>query len=82
MNREKGHTRVIDWTMACIGLHNLLHKMNDEQGWLEVNQIEVQNENENEEIENEEQGRITEAQQAGIRRREELRDLATSLRRH
>ena len=81
-DQERGHRRVINWTMACIVLHNILHNIRENEDWLEI-----QNEREVEEIEVEEEGprvarneRYAEIQQAGMCRREELRNLMADFR--
>ncbi|RPB25680.1 hypothetical protein L211DRAFT_806296, partial [Terfezia boudieri ATCC MYA-4762] len=34
-DKEDGHQRVIDWTMACLVLQNILHDMQDDSTWLQ-----------------------------------------------
>ena len=73
MDKDKGHKQVINWTMACVVLHNILHSMRDNEEWLGYhdggNRAEVEIGN------TEEQESNAEAKRAGTRRREELRDL-------
>ena len=35
MDNKQGHQRVIQWTMACIILHNLLSNFRDDRSWLQ-----------------------------------------------
>lgn len=79
-NKEQGHLRVHNWTMACVVLHNFLKSIQDDEGWLEV-EIEQGNQQGNNAV-----GSIrdaesnTEAKRAGVRRWDELRDLVGLLR--
>ena len=77
LDRDLGHKRVNHWTMACIVLHNLLHNMKDDESWIDRH-TENQENQENQEIEEIEQEMRTESQKAGIRRRNELRELVAS----
>ena len=74
MDKDKGHRRFINLTMACIVLQNMLHCMRDDEAWL--GDIDAHEEADNLEIT--EQANRTDAKRAGIRRREELRDLINS----
>ena len=80
-DQELGHRRVINWTMACIVLHNILHNINENQDSLENEGEQELNEPkpENEGNDNPREVRYAEIQQAGIRRRDELRDLIAEL---
>ena len=71
MDKDKGHKRVINWTMACVVIHNILHSMRDNEEWLgygDNREVEIGNVLE-------EQESNAEGKHAGTRRREELRDL-------
>ena len=70
-NREQGHRRVLNWTMACVVLHNFLHQANDNNEWLQNEEVAEPGESENDEG----QERYAEIQRAGMQRRDELRDL-------
>ena len=75
--KERGHTRVLNWTIACVVLHNILHGLRD--NWLEeVEEEGIEPEAENDRLIREEEAN-TEAKRAGVRRRTELRDLVTLL---
>ena len=76
-DQERGHRRVINWTMACIVLHNILHNIKENEDWLEVVQEREEQEEPEVPARNE---RYAEIQQAGMRRRDELRDLVANLR--
>ena len=73
-DRERGHKQVINWTTICVGLHNILNRLKDDQIWLDI-QIEQQEENNN----NAERECNTETKQVGTRRREDLRNLVALL---
>lgn len=69
---------MLNWTIACVVLHNILHQIGDDDEWLQ-NEIVA----EPEEAENErKQERYVEIQRAGIQRRDELRDLVVEHSHH
>ena len=70
MDQERGHRRVMNWTMACLVLHNFLNKVHDQ--WEEIRpniQEDIEAPNQEEVVESN-----AELQQAGKRRRNELRE--------
>ena len=77
LNKDIGHKRVINWTMSCLVLHNILHSLRDDEKWLEEQISDVQ---ESMRMNFKEQEVNREAKKAGMRRRDELRDLVTLLR--
>ena len=79
-DREEGHRRVHNWTMACLVLHNILHSMKDDETWLQA-QVKRQEalEIRNNRLEEQLEGSNAEAKQAGITRRTELRNLVNLL---
>ena len=79
---ESGHTKVMHWTMTCLVLHNMLASWKDDEAWLnemvkqdmrsqEHDRADEQNVRENE----------GESKRAGIRRRDDLRELVSALKR-
>ena len=72
-DRERGHKRVLNWTIACVVLHNFLQQTNDDNEWLQNEGVAE------EEPENGGQERYAEIQRAGMQRRDELRDLSVEL---
>ena len=71
-DRIKGHNRVIEWTMACLVLHNLLLDFQDDDSWLEWS---IQNaEDEDTAISSTNDRNAKDEKRAGERRREDLKD--------
>lgn len=78
---HSGHQKVIEWTMACLVLHNMLAGMRDDESWLRESLDRTmqrgrhdENDNQNKEVEGE-------AKRAGTRRREDLRELVAAEKR-
>jgi len=76
-DKERGHRRVIEWTTACIVLHNILNAIHDDNSWLQAEII--QDLVEQAEQNNAEREEPILAKRAGVRRREGLRDLVELL---
>ena len=77
MDKQLGHRRVMNWTMACIVLHNILHGIKENEDWL-ADELQKSGEREqhSQQQEHRNQEANAEAKRAGIWRRNELRDLA------
>jgi len=73
---EPGHENIIDWTLACIVLHNMLASMKDDESWLEEIMVQNAREGGKERERYRAQARETEgeAKREGARRRNDLRD--------
>ena len=75
---QLGHRRVMNWTMACIVLHNILHGMKENEDWLanELQKSSQEREHDSGQLqESRDQETNAEAKRAGTWRRNELRDL-------
>ena len=75
-DQRQGHTRVINWIMACIVLQNLLIDLKDDESWLQENM--VQPSSGDCEATEAEQDQVGEEAQEGSRRRDSLRDMVLS----
>jgi len=75
-DREKEYKRVHNWTMTYLMLHNILHSIRDDKTWLQA-EVEHQEALEigNNRLEEQLEESNSEAKQAGITRRTELRNL-------
>ena len=78
-DKQLGHRRVMNWTMACIVLHNILHGMKENEDWLanELQKSSQEREHDSGQLqESHDQETNAEAKRTGTWRRNELRDLA------
>ena len=75
-DKQLGHKKVMNWTMACIVLHNILHVMKENEDWLG---IQESGRGEGDRSRWQEESRDpegnAEAKHAGIQRRNELKHL-------